>query len=131
MSEVVLAVLREAAVFFLVLAPVPADPPQDPLGKGYLGIAVPNGLVIERVEPGYPADRAGLRPGDVLVRIGTFRPQAFKEVIDRVCSYRPGAVVEIEFERNGSRQTAKVTLVARPPELDVANTLPPMPFVDD
>src|SRR3954451_20493417 len=99
MTEVVLSVLREASLLFLILAPVPADPPADPLARGYLGVTVPNGLVIERVEPGFPADKAGLRPGDTILRIGTFRPNAFKEVVDRICSYRPGATVDIEVER--------------------------------
>jgi S1-C subfamily serine protease len=131
MTELALSVLREAALLFFVLAPVPADPPPDPLAKGYLGVNFQDGLTIGRVEPGCPAAKAGMRPGDVVVRVGTFRPHEFREVVARICSYRPGATVEIEVERDGSRQTFKVTLTTRPPELDAHSHDFPRPFGDD
>lgn len=117
-----------------VCAPVPADPPPDPLARGYLGITVAVGeLAIERVEPRTPAAQAGLQPGDVLVRVGTLEPTSFEQVVLHICSFRPGAVVEVEVLRNGQRKAFKVKLASRPPELDRPGSVPgrPVPVGDE
>jgi S1-C subfamily serine protease len=118
-------------------APVPAEPPPDPLARGYIGITVATGaLTIERVEPRTPAAKAGLQSGDVLVRVGSLEPNTFEQVVLHICSFRPGAVVEVEVLRGGQRKTFKVKLAGRPPELDPPGSVPgrprPVPIeVDD
>lgn len=110
---------------FPALAPVPPEPLPDPLGRGYMGITVATGsLTVERVEPGLPAYKAGLRSGDALVRVGTLEPQTFDQVIAHITSFRPGAVVEIEVMRGSTRKLFKVKLAARPEELDRRNSYP-------
>src|SRR5262245_26017268 len=107
------------------MAPVPPETPPDPMARGYMGITVGNGsLTIERVEPKLPAAKAGLRAGDVLVRIGTLQPQTFEQVIAHITSFRPGAVVEIEVQRGTERKTFKVKLACRPQELDAPEAYP-------
>jgi S1-C subfamily serine protease len=115
-------------------APVPPEPAQDPTGRGYMGITVGTGsLTIERVEPKTPAARAGLRSGDVLVRVGMLQPQNFDQVIAQVTSFRPGAVIPIEVQRGGDRKTFKLKLASRPQEIDLpqhfplGDPLPPSP----
>src|SRR5690242_5954276 len=105
-----------------VLAPVPPDPPPDPMAKGYLGIwfggTGPNAaLAIDRVEPNQPAARAGLRSGDVIVRVNNLHPQATQQVIDHVCAFRPGAVIEVEVQRGSERKAFKIKLGTRPPDI--------------
>lgn len=116
------------------LAPVPAEPPPDPMARGYMGITVQTGaLTIERVEPGLPASKAGLRSGDVLLRVGTLEPREFDQVVSHICSFRPGAVVEIEVQRGNEKKTFKVKLASRPAELDITGRLPnrrPLPIDD-
>lgn len=107
------------------LAPVPPEPPQDPMARGYMGITVQTGaLTIERVEPKLPAAKAGLRSGDVLLRVGTLEPREFEQVVAHICSFRPGAVVEIEVQRGSERKTFKVKLASRPQELDFGRRIP-------
>lgn len=120
------------AVTFYTLAPVPPELPPDPMARGYMGITVGNGtLTVERVEPNLPAQKAGLRAGDILVRVGTLQPQNFEQVIAHITSFRPGAVVEIEVQRGSERKTFKVKLACRPPELDLQNRYPvPVPIDD-
>jgi S1-C subfamily serine protease len=109
-----------------VAAPVPADTPPDPLSRGYLGASFNSSpmnpqnapLVITDVEPGLPAAKAGLLKGDEIVRVGTFRPQTFEELVTHICSYRPGAVVEVEVVRDGEHKVFQVTLTVRPPKAD-------------
>ena len=116
---------------FSVMAPVPKAEPADPMSRGYMGITVGTGsLTVERVEPGLPADKAGLRNGDAIVRVGTLQPQTFDQVIAHICSFRPGAVVEIEVTRGTERKTFKVKLAARPPELDIPNRTVPVLIED-
>jgi S1-C subfamily serine protease len=119
-----------------VLAPVPPDPPPDPLAKGYLGIyfggSGPNtSLMIDRVEPNQPAAKAGLRGGDVIVRVNHLQPQAIQQVIDHVCAFRPGAVVEVEVKRGTERKAFKIKLGTRPSELDHQRAYPVPVFPDE
>ena len=115
-----------------VRAPIPAESRPDPMARGYMGITVSTGaLTIESVEPGKPASKAGLRPGDVIVRVGTLEPRDFEQVVAHICSFRPGAVVEIEVQRGSERKTFKVKLAARPPELDANRPVPGRPIIID
>ena len=110
------------------LAPVPPEAAPDPMGRGYLGITLGEGVVVERVEPGKPAAKAGMRSGDVIVRVGTLHPNNYTDVITHVCSFRPGAIVEIEVRRGSERKTFKVKLGMRPAELDPPPILPDVPI---
>lgn len=96
-------------------APVPPGRPPDPLARSAVGIqADTSTLVVSEVYKDMPAGRAGVRVGDRIVRVGTFRPQVFDQVIAQVCSYRPGSVIEFEVDRGGERVVFKMTLVPRP-----------------
>lgn len=71
---------------------------------------VSGGAVVEYVDPGGPADRAGLAPGDVII--------AFEqETIDRsaklrwlASTYGVGRVASLRVARDGKRVDVKVTL---------------------
>ena len=124
------------AAFAPVLAPVPPEPKPDPLAKGYVGITVASGeLVIADVQPGLPAAKAGVRPGDKIVRVGNLRPHEFGQVVATICSYRPGALIEFEVERavegKTERKTFHIKLATRPPELDLPRGGVPIPVFPD
>jgi S1-C subfamily serine protease len=109
----------------LTRAPVPRPPEPDPMARGYMGITVQTGgLMIDVVEPDMPAAKAGLKPGDVLVRIGTLEPKEFNQVIAHVCSFRPGAVIDIEVQRGAERKSVKLKLASRPARLDPPGQIP-------
>lgn len=120
---------------FLCLAPVPPESPPDPVGKGYMGIwfagSGENGsLAIDRVEAGKPADKAGMRSGDVIVRVGTLTPTGTQQVIDHVTQYRPGATIEVEVKRGNERKTFQMKLVARPPDNEIGRTAVPQIWIE-
>jgi S1-C subfamily serine protease len=126
-----LIVVLLSGLTFHTRAPVPREAPPDPMARGYMGITVGTGsLTVERVEPKLPADKAGLRSGDAIVRVGTLEPANFDQVISHITSFRPGAVVEIEVQRGTERKTFKVKLASRPPELDQPRTYP-VPIIED
>jgi len=113
------------------LAPVPREAAPDPLARGYMGITVGTGtLTISEVMPNLPAAKAGLKSGDLIVRVGTLEPANFDQVIGHITSFRPGAVVEIEVQRGMERKTLKVKLAARPADLDLPRTYP-VPIIED
>jgi S1-C subfamily serine protease len=132
MSEITALAANLFAGLTLSLAPVPADPKPDPLGRGYLGVYfVGQSLSIDRVMPGLPGDKAGLRSGDVIVRVNSLHAQSTKQVIDHVCSFRPGASIEMEVQRGSERKVVRVKLASRPPDEDQPQVVPGRPIIID
>jgi len=73
----------------------------------------PNGGVqLATVEAGGPAQRAGLRPGDVLLKINNVPLEEPTDLIALVRKYAPGAQVTLRYQRGGTAATAQVTLGA-------------------
>lgn len=68
---------------------------------------------VSMVEPGSPADRAGLRRGDVLVEIDGL-PLVSEEGGRRFGAVKPGETVRLTYRRGGTSQTVSVTAEARP-----------------
>lgn len=109
-------------------APIPAAPAPNPGGTPAMGVrADPATCVITDVYPQMPAGRAGLKANDRIVRIGAMEPTHFNQVITHVQSYRPGAIVEVEVDRDGRRQVFKLRLVPRPADFDNPRGYPVLP----
>jgi predicted metalloprotease with PDZ domain len=53
------------------------------------------------VNPGSPADRAGLAAGDKIIAVGNEAVKSFQDVVRIVTSHKPGEKLEIVFERDG------------------------------
>jgi putative serine protease PepD len=85
--------------------------------RAYLGVSTaagPNGAVVQSVTPGSPAQRAGLRTGDVVTSVGGARVTEPSDIADALADRRPGQSVAIEVSRGGDSQTVTVELAARP-----------------
>jgi serine protease Do len=84
-----------------------------------LGLPKPEGAIVSRVEHDSPADRAGLRPGDVIVEYNGHPVPDADHLTSMVVNTLPDTRVGITFYRNGQRQTASATiekLQLEPPE---------------
>ncbi|OYN89587.1 S1C family serine protease [Parenemella sanctibonifatiensis] len=68
------------------------------------------GARLASVEADGPAGQAGLREGDVIIRVGDALTTTPDEVIVAILRSVPGDQIELEYERNGSPATAMVTL---------------------
>lgn len=79
-----------------------------------LGIREPAGVLVYALSPGGPADRAGIRPGDVLVKLAGKPLQTVEDLFAALRAYRPGQKVAIELMRGGRRETVQVKLSAKP-----------------
>jgi regulator of sigma E protease len=67
--------------------------------------------VIDRVEPGGAADRAGLKSGDLLVSVDGNPINTWREWVDYVRAH-PGGSLEVVVDRDGERLSRSVTPVA-------------------
>jgi putative serine protease PepD len=85
--------------------------------RPYLGITTashPSGAAIQEAISGGPARAAGLRAGDVIVRIDGRSVDEPDDVSDAVAARRPGDEVEVEVIRDGEPRTITVELGRRP-----------------
>ncbi|MER6535602.1 S1C family serine protease [Streptomyces sp. 900105755] len=65
------------------------------------------------VESGGPADKAGLRPGDVITKLDDRVIDSGPTLIGEIWTHKPGDKVEITYKRGGSEHTTTVTLGSR------------------
>jgi serine protease Do len=61
-----------------------------------------------------PADRAGIEPGDVIVRFGERQVQRLQDVASVVLGGEPGERMAIDLVRNGKPAAAEVRLAPLP-----------------
>jgi serine protease Do len=76
------------------------------------------GALVQSVEEGKPADKAGIRHGDVIVEVDGRPIRNNRELIDYI-SYLPvGTEVKIGLLRDGRRQNVEAKTAQRPLETD-------------
>lgn len=68
------------------------------------------GVYITEVEPGSPAEQAGLQPGDIIVQIGETALDETHSYINALFQYQPGDLVMLKLVRNGEAMEIQVTL---------------------
>lgn len=85
-----------------------------------LGVERGRGTLIARVEPGHAAERAGIRQGDVIVKVAGQDVTADQTLSYLISRQRPGARIPLELIRDGRHMTVQVTLEARPSEEELA-----------
>jgi S1-C subfamily serine protease len=69
-----------------------------------------HGLMILQVEPGTPAEQAGLKPGDLIVSLDGKDMNQVEDLIASLHQHSPGDTIAIVIERNNEQQTLQVTL---------------------
>ena len=99
-----------------------------PLGRGYLGVQLTeltpelrrhfgapedNGVLVGHVEDGSPADKAGLRVGDILTEIDGEPIESSWDLTAAVRPKKDGESVGLEIVRGGRSQTLNATLAER------------------
>ncbi|WP_198360499.1 S1C family serine protease [Thermincola potens] len=72
---------------------------------------VPQGVVIEEVVNGGPADKAGIRPGDILTKVNGKQITEFNVLTDVVQKQKIGSKITIEVYSTKDKSTRKVTVV--------------------
>lgn len=78
------------------------------------GLERPTGFLIAGVYRDGPADRAGLRPGDIITQVGGVKVDNAAEGMNRVVLAEPGAELELAGIRERAPMRWRVTIGARP-----------------
>lgn len=112
-------------VFGLALAITAPAVWADEAAKPYLGVfgedvqtdANTTGSVVRHVAPGSPAEKAGLKAGDIVLAIGDKPVATFIDLANDVRSRKPGDKVEVTISREGKEQKLELTIGERPTEL--------------
>ena len=78
------------------------------------GFSTERGAIIAQIVPDSPADKAGLRRGDVITRFGGTDIDGAEELVSAVRSKKPADRVEVTFKRGEDERTVTVTLESRP-----------------
>ncbi len=106
--------------------PSPAKPASTPTSGAYLGVSVedsavsgPGGAVpgvkVLSVERDGPAERAGLRPGDVITNLGGAPVRQVQDLVRALGMQQPGKPITVELYRDGVARDVAVTPEKRPP----------------
>jgi serine protease Do len=79
-----------------------------------LGLAATEGALISSVSNGSPADRAGLRPSDLIVLVDQQQVKSPQELDERIRAASPRGTIRIDVERSGETKSLHVKLGERP-----------------
>jgi hypothetical protein len=99
-----------------------APPARGPRASGYgpffgvipeFGDAAEPGVRISGVRPGSPAERAGLRAGDVIIRFGAVTVKTLNDFTFALRGQRPGERVEVWLLRDGRERRVEAVLEER------------------
>jgi S1-C subfamily serine protease len=77
-------------------------------------LATNEGALIWSLEAGSPAEKAGLRPFDVIIRFDGQRVTSADDVVLAIRARKIGDRVEITYLRGSSQDTTSATLAERP-----------------
>ncbi|HZP47943.1 MAG TPA: trypsin-like peptidase domain-containing protein [Vicinamibacterales bacterium] len=100
------------------------------VSRGYMGVAlrdvdadlerslkltVAHGALVQDVTAGSPADRAGLRPYDIVTTLDDHAITSDDQLIREVAARAPGSAAHVRFVRDGHEEAVTVKLAERPP----------------
>ena len=74
---------------------------------------VSQGVLVSEVVKGSPAEKAGIQPGDVVVKVGDKEVRTPSEMLFLVQSYKPGEKVKVTVDRRGKKVEADLVAVVR------------------
>jgi serine protease Do len=80
------------------------------------GLTVARGALVSQVESGSPAAKAGLEPGDVILKFDGEPIASSAELPPKVAAIKPGKPVKLELWRKGEAREVTVTVGEQQPE---------------
>ena len=79
---------------------------------------LPVGPYVVSVVEGGSADRAGIEPKDIIVKLGEYPVTTYAELARALRHYDAGDTTTITYVRGGAEQEAEITLDERPKDLN-------------
>lgn len=75
------------------------------------------GALVVGVFINSPADRAGIRAGDIITAIDGEAIQGIRDLLERVTLYRPGDKIAVMLARQSDRLTLDMQVIQRPQQI--------------
>jgi serine protease Do len=69
-----------------------------------------NGVVVRTIQPGGPAEKAGLKAGDILLTIDGRSIKDGDDLVNEIASRRPGSSIRLGYLRDGKQADLTVTI---------------------
>ena len=88
------------------------------------GLPQPEGALVSSVEKGGPAEKAGVEPGDVILKLNGELLKDSSDLSVQVAAITPGTVVNLEVWRNHAAKKIAVTLGSLEDKRTAANVAP-------
>lgn len=79
-----------------------------------LGLPEPYGIILTTVQPGSPADQAGLRPNDVITHVNDEPVVVWQDALRSIAAMRPGTRVALSGNRRGQAFRVEAEVAERP-----------------
>ncbi|MGC8852797.1 MAG: DegQ family serine endoprotease [Hydrogenobacter sp.] len=87
-------------------------------------VGVKEGVIIAQVMPSSPAEKAGLKVGDIVIAIDGEKVSSVRDLQLRVMRTPPGKEITLTVIRNGKEQNIKVKVEAMPEETKISQAGP-------
>ena len=104
-------------VTLVVFYPAPREPEVDDRGPGFFGVRMVDvsGINITSVEPGSPADKAGIRDGDYIQSIDSTPVSTVDDARELIARLRPSAcIIGVAIRRGDEKVSIKIKVGVRP-----------------
>jgi serine protease Do len=92
---------------------------------------VASGAIVKQVQADAPAGKAGLKEGDVIVKIGETPVRGELDVRNSMITYKPKQKVPVTYVREGKTLIAQVELADRPENLEASDAPGRTPDIRD
>ena len=92
--------------------------PQDIAADAAQALGLQGGVYVAGLVRGSPGERAGLRPGDVLLGMNGNAIQSSSQALALFAGTRPGQEVKLKIQRNGREMTLQMQMGKRPRNVD-------------
>ena len=69
-----------------------------------------NGVLVATVTPGFAADKAGLKPGDVIITVDGRSIKDGNDLVDDISARKPGTTITLGYLRDGKQTQTTVTI---------------------
>ena len=67
-------------------------------------------MLVQQVQPGGPADKAGLKAGDIITTIDGRSIKDGDDLVNEIASRRPGSTIRLGYLRDGKQADTTVTI---------------------
>jgi hypothetical protein len=92
---------------------------QEVQGQGYIGVQISDdengeGVVINEVIADTMAAKAGLKAGDVILKVDDVETKDVQTLVRTISPHKPGDKITVKIKREGKEQSFQVTVGKRP-----------------